>query len=70
MDKIWDRNPSKSEFISRCGRDEKTMTTQNRQKSNAKNKFTRKMTFKKGFQIPSLRSKLPINHLILDNTFK
>ena len=37
MDKIWDRNPSKSEVIDRCGGDEKTrMTTQNRQKSNAK----------------------------------
>ena len=22
MDAIWDRNPSKSEFIGRCGRDE------------------------------------------------
>ena len=37
MDKIWYRNPSKSEVIGRCGGDEKTrMTTQNRQKSNAK----------------------------------
>ena len=34
MDKIWDRNPSKSAVIGRCGGDEKT--TQNRQKSNAK----------------------------------
>ena len=24
MDKIWDRNPSKSELIGRCGGDEKT----------------------------------------------
>ena len=24
MDKIWDRNPSKSEGIGRCGWDEKT----------------------------------------------
>ena len=24
MDKIWDRNPSKSEVIGRCGEDEKT----------------------------------------------
>jgi len=23
MDKFWDRNPSKSEVIGRCGRDEK-----------------------------------------------
>ena len=41
MDKIWYRNPSKSEVIGRCGGDEKTrMTTQNRQKSNAKKKDT------------------------------
>jgi len=37
MDKIWDRNPSKSEIIGRCGTYEK-MTTQNRQKSNANKK--------------------------------
>ena len=24
MDKIWDRNPSKSDVIGRCGEDEKT----------------------------------------------
>ena len=37
MDKIWYRNPSKLEVIGRCGGDEKKrMTTQNRQKSNAK----------------------------------
>jgi len=24
MDKTWDRNPSKSEVIGRCGRDENT----------------------------------------------
>ena len=36
MDKIWYRNPSKSDVI---GGDEQTrMTTQNRQKSNAKKK--------------------------------
>ena len=36
MDNIWDRNPSKSEVIGRCGEDEKKpMTTQNPQKSNA-----------------------------------
>ena len=36
MDKIWYRNPSKSEVIGRCGGDEKNeMTTQKRQKSNA-----------------------------------
>ena len=43
MDKIWYRNPSKSEVIGRCGGDEKKrMTTQNRLKSNAikiKNQF-------------------------------
>ena len=33
MDKIWYRNPSKSEVI---GHWKKRMTTQNRQKSNAK----------------------------------
>ena len=38
MDKIWYRNPVKSEVIGRCGGDEKTeWPTQNRQKSNAKN---------------------------------
>jgi len=31
MDKIWDRNPSKSEVIGHCGGDEKKLiTTQNR----------------------------------------
>ena len=32
-------NPSKSEVIDRCGGDEKRMTTQNWQKSNAKKLF-------------------------------
>ena len=37
MDKIWYRNPSKSEVIGRCGEDEKKqMTTQNWQKSKVK----------------------------------
>ena len=37
MDKIWYRNPSKSEVIGRYGGDEKNrMTTQNRQQSTAK----------------------------------
>ena len=36
MDKIWYRNPSKSEVIGRCGGVKKTMTTHNRQNSNAK----------------------------------
>ena len=37
MDKIWDRNSSLSEVIGHCGGDEKNrMTTQKRQKSNAK----------------------------------
>ena len=45
MGKIWYRNPSKSEVIGRCGENEKKqMTTQNRQKSNAK-KHPKKATF-------------------------
>ena len=36
MDKIWDRNPSKSEVIGCCGGDEKRMTMLCRQQSNAK----------------------------------
>ena len=47
MDKIWYRNPSKSEVIVRCSGDEKTnewMTTQNRQKSIAK-KERKNITF-------------------------
>ena len=37
MDKIWYRNPSKSEVIGRYDADEKNrMTTQNRQQSTAK----------------------------------
>ena len=48
MDKIWYRNPSKSEVIDRCGGDEKTrMTTQNRQQSNAKKtKYITESSFK------------------------
>ena len=38
MDKIFDRNPSKSEVIGRCGGNKKRMITQNRQKSNSKKK--------------------------------
>ena len=39
MDQIWDRNPSKSEVIGRCGGDENLrMITQDRHKPNAKNK--------------------------------
>ena len=38
MDKIWDRNPSKSEVIGRCGGDEKTNDHAEPTKSNAKNK--------------------------------
>ena len=49
MDKIWYRNPSKSEVIGRCGGDEKNrMTTQNRPKSNGKNKQT-------NTQLPNIR---------------
>ena len=45
MDTIWDRIPSKSKVIGRCGGDEKTrMITQNRQKSIAK-KHTQKSLF-------------------------
>ena len=37
MDQIWDRNPSKSEVIGRCGGDEKTeWPRKKRQMSNAK----------------------------------
>ena len=37
MDQIWDRNPSKSDVIGRCrGMKKNELTTQNRQKSNAK----------------------------------
>ena len=44
MDTIWYRNPSKSEVIGRCGGDENNwMTTQNRQKSNAKKQIAEKM---------------------------
>ena len=40
MDKIWYRNPSKSEVFGRCGGVEKNrMTMQNRQKSNGKKKL-------------------------------
>ena len=35
MEKIWYRNPLKSEVIGRCGGEKKRMTTQNLQKSNA-----------------------------------
>ena len=39
MDNIWYGNPAKSEVIGRCCGDEQNrMTTQNRPKSNAKNK--------------------------------
>jgi len=36
MDKIWYRNPSKSEVIGHYGGDKKTNDQQNRQKSNAR----------------------------------
>ena len=36
MDKIWDRNPSKSEVIDRCGGDEKNEWPRRTDKSNAK----------------------------------
>ena len=41
MDKIWDRNPSKSEVIGRCGGDEKTVWPRRTDKSRTlKNKTT------------------------------
>ena len=36
MYKVWDRNPSKSEVIGRCGRDEKTNYYAEQKKSIAK----------------------------------
>jgi len=33
MDKIWDRNPSKSEVIGRCGRDEQAEWSRRTDKS-------------------------------------
>ena len=57
MDKIWYRNPSKSEVIGRCGGDEKTrMTTQNLQKSNA-NKTTK-----------NKKTKIPCDHASLQRS--
>ena len=41
MDKIWDRNPSKSEVIGHCGEDEKTNAHADK-KSNAKKKTPKK----------------------------
>ena len=50
MDKIWYRNHSKSEVIGRCGGDEeKRMTTQNRQQSNAKKTKTNPAHKEAGF---------------------
>ena len=47
MDKICDRNPSKSEVIGRCGGDEKKrMTTQNRKSRTLKNKKISPMSTK------------------------
>ena len=42
MDKIWYRNPSKSEVIVVVAGMKKKMTTQNRQKSNVKKKSPKK----------------------------
>jgi len=61
MDKIWYRNPSKSGVIGRCGGDEeKRMTTQNRQKSNALKKPDIKLYFIHG----------PSDCLVLWSTFE
>ena len=47
MDKIWDRNPLKSEVIARCGGDEKNrMITQIRQNANAKRNIASCLVFK------------------------
>ena len=61
MDTIWDRNPSNSEVIGRCGGDEQTewpsRTTQDGQKSNAKNKtksLSRELHALAGLQIAYL----------------
>ena len=45
MDKIWDRNPSKSEVIGRCGGDEKNEWPRRTDKSRVK-KTLKKCTFK------------------------
>ena len=48
MDKIWYRNPSKSEVIVVVAGMKKKMTTQNRQKSNVKKKESQKANFSLG----------------------
>ena len=46
MDKIWDRNPSKSEVnLAVVAGMKKRMTTQNRQKSNAKKNINKNKSF-------------------------
>ena len=52
MDKIWDRNPSKSEVIGRCGGDEKNEWPRRTDKSRTlkkkkKKKFTDNINAKK-----------------------
>ena len=47
MDKIWYRNPSKSEVIGRCGGDEKTRMTPNNAK---KKKSTVKLYYQLGWK--------------------
>ena len=65
MDKIWYRNPSKSEVIGRCGGDEKNrITMQNWQKSNAKQK--QKQTQKNTYvRTPVTRKNLKKNKIKL-----
>ena len=45
MDKIWDRNPSKSEVIGRCGGDEKTEWPRRTDKSQTLKKSTNSWRF-------------------------
>jgi len=44
MDKIWDRNPSKSEVIGRCGLDEQTEWSCRTDKSRTLNVFAINVT--------------------------
>ena len=43
MDKIWDRNPSKSEVIGHCHGDEKTEWPRRTDKCQTKNKKNKKL---------------------------
>ena len=66
MNKIWYRNPSKSEVIGRCGGDEKTrMTTQNQQKSNAKKKFKKISTLTRLVRTSRVEILKPVMHFLV-----